>query len=116
MTTKSGVDPLFTREGMERTGDLYLAGQDPHQPLLAPAVLADLTGFPPILLQVGTNELLLDDSVRLAERARAADVDVILDVVADVPHVFPAFVGTIDEADEAIDRACLFIQQRLRAR
>ncbi|WP_308466720.1 alpha/beta hydrolase [Rathayibacter soli] len=116
MIAKEGIDPLFTREAMGRTGELYLDGQDPAQPLLAPAALADLTGFPPILLQVGTNELLLDDSVRLAERARNADVDVILDIVAHVPHVFPAFVGTIDEADEAIERASLFITQRLRNR
>lgn len=116
MTVKEGVDPLFTAEGMRRTGDLYLNGQDPAQTLLAPAVLADLSGFPPILLQVGTNELLLDDSVRLAERARAADVDVILDIVGDVPHVFPAFIGVIDEADEALDRAALFITQRIGTR
>jgi monoterpene epsilon-lactone hydrolase len=115
MTSKEGIDPLFTGAGMTRSGELYLGGQDPAQPLLAPAVLADLTGFPPILMQVGTNELLLDDAVRLADRARDADVDVILDVVADVPHVFPAFVGTIDEASEAIDRAVLFIRQRLRS-
>jgi acetyl esterase/lipase len=116
MTTKEGIDPLFTREGMARTGQMYLDGQDPAQPLLAPAVLADLTGFPPILLQVGTNELLLDDSVRLADRARDAGVDVVLDVVADVPHVYPAFIGMLDEADDAVDRAALFISQRLRAR
>ncbi|WP_223692272.1 alpha/beta hydrolase [Leifsonia poae] len=116
MFTKEGIDPLFTREAMARTGELYLGGRNPAQPLLAPAILADLTGFPPILLQVGTNELLLDDAVRLAERARNAEVDVILDTVAHVPHVFPAFVGTIDEADEAIDRAALFITQRLRNR
>ena len=116
MATKAGIDPLFTREGMGRTGALYLDGQDPEQPLLAPALRADLTGFPPVLLQVGTNELLLDDSVRFADRARDAGVDVVLDVVADVPHVFPAFVGVIDEADEAIDRGALFIRQRLRVR
>jgi monoterpene epsilon-lactone hydrolase len=114
MTSKEGIDPLFTGAGMTRTGDLYLNGQDPAQPLLAPAVLADLSGFPPLYLLVGTNELLLDDSVRLATRARDANVDVILDVVADVPHVFPAFVEQIDEADEAIDRVALFITQRLR--
>jgi monoterpene epsilon-lactone hydrolase len=116
MTSKEGVDPLFTRAAMERTGALYLDGQDPEQPLLAPAVHADLRGFPPMLLQVGTNELLLDDAVRLADRARAAETDVVLDVVAGVPHVFPAFVGLIQEADDAIDRAALFIEQRLRAK
>jgi acetyl esterase/lipase len=115
MATKEGVDPFFSRGGMARAGEMYLGGQDPHQPLLAPAVLADLTGFPPILLQVGTNELLLDDSVRLAERAREAGVDVILDVTAGVPHVFPAFVGTLDEAGQALDRAALFITQQLKA-
>ncbi|MFD2474148.1 alpha/beta hydrolase [Amycolatopsis silviterrae] len=113
MATKEGVDPFFTREGMGHTGDLYLAGADPAQPLLAPAVHADLTGFPPILLQVGTNEVLLDDSVRLAERARDADVDVILDVTAGVPHVFQSFTDTLDEAGQALDRAALFLSQRL---
>lgn len=116
MTAKEGVDPFFTGEGMRRTGDLYLNGQNPAQPLLAPAILADLSGFPPILLQVGTNELLLDDSVRLAERARKASVDVILDIVADAPHVFPAFIGVLDEADQAVDRAALFITQRIDGR
>lgn len=112
MVSKNGIDPFFTPEGMQRTGELYLAGQDPDQPLLAPAVHADLTGFPPILLQVGTNELLLDDSVRLADRAVQAGVDVILDVTADVPHVFQAWAETLDEADQALDRAALFIRQR----
>jgi acetyl esterase/lipase len=115
MCTKEGIDPFFTRDAMGHTGEMYLGGQDPNQPLLAPAVYADLTGFPPILLQVGTNELLLDDSVRLAERAREADVDVILDVTGGVPHVFPAFVGALDEADQALDRAVLFLTQHLHA-
>lgn len=113
MTTKDGLDPYFTPEAMRRTGELYLAGADPAQPLLAPAVHADLTGLPPMLLQVGTHELLLDDSVRLARRAVDADVDVVLDVTAGVPHVFPAFVGTLGEADRALDRAALFLRQHL---
>ncbi|WP_425826892.1 alpha/beta hydrolase [Streptomyces fractus] len=111
MTTKEGIDPLFTREALEHTGAMYLAGADPHQPLLSPAVLSDLTGFPPTLLQVGTNEILLDDSTRLAARARAVGVDVILDVTANVPHVFQSFAGDLDEADEALDRAALFLRQ-----
>ena len=94
---------------------MYLAGQDPRQPLLSPAVCADMTGFPPLLLQVGTNEVLLDDSTRLAERARDAGVDVILDVTADVPHVFQSFAGVLDEADQALDRAALFLAQHISA-
>lgn len=115
MVTKEGADPTFTRADLDRTGALYLAGADPHQPLLSPAVCADLTGFPPMLVQVGANELLLDDSTRLAARAAAAGVDVVLDVTADAPHVFQAFAGVLDEADEALDRAALFLTQRLRA-
>ncbi|MFF3108998.1 alpha/beta hydrolase [Kitasatospora sp. NPDC057904] len=115
MVTKEDADPIFTRADLDRTGALYLAGADPHQPLLSPAVCADLTGFPPMLVQVGANELLLDDSTRLAARAAAAGVDVVLDVTADAPHVFQAFVGVLDEADEALDRAALFLTQRLRA-
>src|ERR1051326_6754801 len=93
---------------------MYLAGQDPRQPLISPALLGDLTGFPPTLLQVGTNEVLLDDSTRIAARARAAGVDVILDVTADVPHVFQAFAAVLDEADQALDRAALFLTQHVR--
>lgn len=111
--TRTGRDPFFTAEGLARTGDLYLAGADPHTDLAAPAVYADLTGFPPILLQVGTHELLLDDAVRLAARAREAEVDVILDVTAGVPHVFQSFTGTLEEADRALDRAALFLRQHL---
>ncbi|MFE2412533.1 alpha/beta hydrolase [Kitasatospora sp. NPDC059408] len=114
MVTKADADPIFTRADLDRTGAMYLAGADPHQPLLSPAVCADLTGFPPMLVQVGANELLLDDSTRLAARAAAAGVDVVLDVTADAPHVFQAFAGVLDEADEALDRAALFLTQRLR--
>jgi epsilon-lactone hydrolase len=115
MTTRAAFDPIFTRSGLDHTGALYRGDQDPAQPLLSPAVHADLTGFPPLLLQAGTNEMLLDDSTRLAVRAREAGVDVILDITADVPHVFQSFAGVLDEADEALDRATLFLTQRLAA-
>ncbi|MGW7541020.1 alpha/beta hydrolase [Streptomyces sp. NPDC054770] len=115
MRTKAGLDPFFTRESLEHTGAMYRGGRDPHDPLLSPAVHADLTGFPPMLLQSGTNEVLLDDSTRTAARARAAGVDVVLDITADVPHVFQSYAGVLDEADEALDRAALFLTQRIRA-
>jgi acetyl esterase/lipase len=114
MDTKAGIDPIFTRERVQHTGAMYLGAADPLQPLLSPAVLADPTGFPPMLLQVGTNEILLDDSTRMAARARAAGVDVILDVTADVPHVFQSFAGMLDEADLALERAALFLKQHVR--
>jgi acetyl esterase/lipase len=113
MRTKEGIDPIFTRAALDHTGAMYVADADVHQPLLSPALYADLTGFPPLLIQVGTNEVLLDDSTRLATRAREAGVDVILDVTADAPHVFQSLVGELDEADEALDRAALFLRQRL---
>ncbi|WP_394937955.1 alpha/beta hydrolase [Psychromicrobium sp. YIM B11713] len=111
--TKADVDPFFTKEGLMYNGSLYMAGQDPHQELLSPVTLADLTGFPPVLMQVGGNEMMLDDSTRFAERARDAGVDVILDFTAGVPHVFQSFVGVLDESDQALDRAALFLKQRL---
>jgi acetyl esterase/lipase len=113
--TKAGIDPIFTRETLGPIAAMYLAGQDPHHPMVSPAVLADLTGFPPMLLQVGTNEVLLDDSTRMATRARDADVDVILDITAGVPHVFQSFAGVLDEADRALDRAALFLTQHIHA-
>jgi acetyl esterase/lipase len=113
MHAKEGIDPFFTRESLKGTTAMWLAGADPGQELLTPATRADMTGFPPLLLQVGTNEVLLHDSTRLAERARDAAVNVILDVTADVPHVFQAFTGILDEADQALDRAALFLTQHL---
>lgn len=115
--SKDGIDPFFTRAGFRNPAGffgMYMGNNDPHQELLSPAVYADLTGFPPLLLQVGTDELLLDDSTRLAKRARDAEVDVILDVTANVPHVFQAFTGNLEEADFALDRAALFIKQHIR--
>jgi acetyl esterase/lipase len=77
-------------------------------------VTADLTGLPPLLVQVGTNEMLLDDARRLAQRAADAEVDVILDITAKVPHVFQSFTHVLDEAGEALDRAALFLRQHVR--
>ncbi|MFE9566289.1 alpha/beta hydrolase [Streptomyces sp. NPDC006487] len=113
MTTKHGVDPLFTRADLAALFAHYLAGQDPEQPLLSPALHADPTGLPPLLLQAGSNEVLLEDATRFAARAAAAGVDVRLDVTADVPHVFQAFEGMLDEADAALDRAAHFITAAL---
>jgi len=112
--TKAAADPLLDRASLGRLSSCYVAGQDRRDPLLSPAVTADLTGLPPVLVQVGTNEMLLDDARRLALRASDAEVDVILDITAKVPHVFQSFTGVLDEAGEALDRAALFLCQRVR--
>lgn len=111
VTSKNGIDPFFTPEALTASGQRYMAGADPHSEMASPALYADMEGFPPLLLQVGTDELLLDDSVRLAERARDAEVDVVLDVTAQAPHVFQTYVDHLDEAVHALDRAALFITQ-----
>jgi acetyl esterase/lipase len=114
MQNKEELDPFFTRDGILHTTAMYLGGADAEHPLVSPALSGDFAGLPPLLLQVGTDEVLLDDAVHVAERARDAEVDVILDVVARVPHVFVSMVGMLDEADAALERAALFIHQRLR--
>ena len=114
MVTKTDADPLLDRAILDRVSSFYIVDQDRRTPLLSPAVAADLTGLPPLLVQVGTNEMLLDDARRLAARASEAEVDVVLDITAKVPHVFQSFTGILDEADEALDRAALFLRQRVR--
>ncbi|WP_129358227.1 MULTISPECIES: alpha/beta hydrolase [Micrococcaceae] len=113
LETKSGRDPFFTADSLRWNASIYLDGQDPHQAWASPATCGDLAGLPPVLLQVGTEELLLDDSTRFAERAREAGVDVILDVTGNVAHVFQTFAGQLDAADEALARAGFFIRQRV---
>ena len=114
MATKADADPLLDRASLDRMSGFYVAGEDRRHPLLSPAVAGDLTGLPPMLVQVGTNEMLLDDARRLAVRGSDAEVDVVLDITAKVPHVFQSFTGKLDEAGEALDRAALFLRQRVR--
>lgn len=113
MTGKDGIDPIFTHDSVSALVAPYVGDNDPAQELLSPALHADLTGLPPTLLQVGGNEVLLDDATRFAARAVAAGVDVVLDFVAGVPHVFQLHTAMLDEAEAALDRAALFIRQRV---
>ncbi len=77
--TRKAADPMIDPEGGLAQAQLYLGGADPRTPLAAP-LYADLRGLPPMLIHVGDAEVLLDDSTRLAERAKAAGVDVTLEV------------------------------------
>jgi acetyl esterase/lipase len=86
----------------------YAGSADPADPLISP-VFADLRGLPPLLIQAGSNELLLDDAVRLAGRAAAGDVAVTLEVTPGVPHVFQAFAAMLEEGEAALNRVTEFL-------
>lgn len=111
VTTKAAVDPIITAEAIGLRAADYLSGSgtDPGDAGASP-VHADLTGLPPLLIQVGSHEVLLDDAVRLAARAAHDDVDVTLDVTAGVPHVFQAFAAHLDEGEAALSRAGTFLR------
>ena len=112
MTTRADVDPSVTPDGLRRRARDYATDHDLADGRVSP-VLADLTGFPPLLIQVGGNEVLLDDATRLAARAAGDGVAVTLEVTPDVPHVFVGFADMLDEADHALTRAGQFIRTHL---
>jgi acetyl esterase/lipase len=104
MQTKRAADPLLSPEALlARVGD-YTAGQDAGLGLMSP-IFADLSGLPPLIIQAGSHEVLLDDAIRLAQQAAIADVEVTLDITPGVPHVFQAYHAMLDEAGAALDRA-----------
>ena len=114
IANRAAVDRTLTPEGLRLRIPDYVAGADAANPLISP-VFADLSGLPPLLIQVGSNEILLSDALRLAERAAMADVTVTLDVTDGVPHVFQAFATMLDEADAALVRASAFLREHLAA-
>ena len=104
METKREADPLMSREALESRVTDYTQGQDAALGLISP-IFADLSGLPPLIIQAGSHEVLLDDAVRLARQAATADVQVTLDITPGVPHVFQAYYPILDEAAAALDRA-----------
>jgi len=112
METKREVDPLMSREALQARVADYTAGQDAALGLISP-IFADLSGLPPLIIQAGSHEVLLDDAVRLARQAATADVEVTLEVIPRVPHVFQAYYPILDEAAAALDRAGQFLSARL---
>lgn len=109
-----GIDPLFTPEALDWYGPKYVGSADPATPLASP-LFADLTVLPPLLIQVGGHEILLDDSIGLARAAALVDVEVSLEIGAGLPHVFQNRAGELDEADAALDRVGAFIRTQLGA-
>jgi acetyl esterase/lipase len=114
LTGKAAADPALTPAGLARRARDYADGHDPADGRISP-LFADLAGLPPLLIQAGSHEVLLDDATRLAARAAAADVPVTLEVTAGVPHVFQGFAAILPEGEAALTRAGAFVHSHLRA-
>jgi monoterpene epsilon-lactone hydrolase len=106
-------EPNITIEMLRMLANAYLQGVDPKNPLVSP-IYGNFEEFPPILIQAGSYEVLLDDSVRLAERARAAGVDVTLEIYEGMIHVFQNFADVLPDGRKAIENISKFIQKKLR--
>src|SRR5437667_5477520 len=104
METKRETDPLLSPQALQARVTDYTSGQDAALGLISP-IFAELSGLPTLLIQAGTHEVLLDDAVRLAQQAAAADAEVTLDITPGVPHVFQNFYPILDDPAAALDRA-----------
>ncbi|WP_222020496.1 alpha/beta hydrolase [Rhizobium laguerreae] len=100
MTSNAKSDPLVSKMSIESLRKTYLGSRSPTDPQASP-LYADMTGFPPLLLQVGAGEVLLDDTLRLADKARQAGVDVTTEVWPGMPHQWQLFPSLLDDADRS---------------
>ena len=111
--TKARVDPLANPSDLFFLASLYVGEDDPKNPYISP-LYGDLKGLSPMIIQVGSSEILLSDAERIAERAKAADVDVILDIWEDMIHMFQMFALWSPEGQKATEKLGKFIQKHLR--
>jgi epsilon-lactone hydrolase len=109
--TRAAADPIVTRPGIDEMARAYLGATPARTPLASP-LFADLRGLPPLLIHVGSDEVLLDDAVQLADRAKAAGVDATLEVWDRMIHVWHWFLPMLDEAQSAVDGIGRFIRAR----
>lgn len=106
-------DERITQENLLNMARAYLGDAGPRTPLASP-VYADLRGLPPLLIQVGTAEGLLDDATNLAERAKAAGVEVVFEKWPDMVHVWHSFAAVLPEGQQAIERIGEFVRERVK--
>jgi len=111
MTERADQDPISTPDMLRQFAADYLAGTDPKNPLASP-LFALLAGLPPLLIQVGTADLLLSDSERLGAAAAKAGVDVTLEIGEGLPHVYPIMLGT-PEAAQATEQTGKFLRAQV---
>ena len=110
MQSKAAVDPMIQKPYLLELAQSFAGGRDSSDPLISPQ-LADLTGLPPLLIQVGSDETLLDDSVTLAGRAGAAGVATTLEIWPDMIHAFPMFFPLVAASRRATFAAGSFMRR-----
>ncbi len=111
MTKNASIDPMTRASWSRQCARHYLNGRDPNDPACSP-LFASHFGLPPMLIQVGSDEMILDDSTRLAERCKEAGVDVTLRIFEDMWHEFQIHAGMLREADEAVGEIGKFLKGR----
>jgi epsilon-lactone hydrolase len=112
MVTRAAADPLIQKEWLLKCAADYLGDGDRRSPLASP-LFADLQGFPPMLVQVGDSETLLDDSRRLAELGRRAGIDVTLDIWKEMTHLWQLTALLVPEGQQAIDRIGEWVRRKV---
>jgi acetyl esterase/lipase len=112
LVTRADADVMIKPDGIRESVATYLADADPRHPYASP-LYAGLHGLPPVLIHVGDAEVILDDSTRFAAKARAAGVDVTLEIWDEMPHVWHAFAGLLTESGQAIERIGDWLQLTL---
>jgi monoterpene epsilon-lactone hydrolase len=112
LAEKADVDPLIQKVYLEELASAYLAGADAKAPLVSP-LYADLSGLPPVLVQIGSAETLLDDAIRIVRRAGAADVPVSLEVWPHMIHAWHLWAAELTDGRRAIASAGAFMRPRL---
>ena len=110
-TTRADQDPWFDVSDMAVVARYYCPDETKWRDPLVSPVFANVSGLPPMLIQVGDDEILLSDSTRLAEKLEAAGIDVEIEIWPDMWHVFPMFVGKMPEARRAVEKIGAYIDK-----
>lgn len=112
-TTRAASDPVVNMPGLLRMAQMYIGDRKPEEVPTGSPLYSDPKGLPPLLLQVGDVEILLDDSTRFAEKASAAGVDVQLEVWPEMVHVWHAFGDMVPESKDAVEKVAKFLDGHL---
>ncbi len=112
LVSRASLDPMVNLESVARLCRAYVGNTPPDDPCVSP-LFANLAGLPPVFIQVGSHEILYDDSVRFAQKAKRAGVDVRLEVGNELWHVWHAAVPYVPESTQAISRIGRFLRERI---